>query len=690
MRSIFRNLKPQWKTVVLILLSLLIKGICDLSLPAYTSSLIDTGIQNSGIEYAVPISIREESYQAVAAYTTAEESACWQQLYQQQKDGVYTISDESPAVLKQYDEQFTLPIAQAALAARGTPMTREQMEVLGEQTIHSTAIAFIKAEYEALDMDLSAMQTRYLWLTGSKMLLVSVLMALAAMVSILFAARVGAAVGRDKRKQVFDKVTHFSGAEYAQFSTASLITRSTSDIQQIQLATTMMLHMAAYAPVLAFGGIFMVIRTGAGMEWIIVLAVALLFTLVGTLMGIAMPKFKKMQTLIDRVNLIAREILTGLPVIRAFGREKVEEERFDTANTKLMRTMLFTNRCMSFMMPSMMILMNGMSVLIVWVASHRIDAGLLGVGDMTAFITYTMMIVMSFLMLSMMSIMLPRAAVASERIEQVLAVTPTIHNPTQPQAIPQPKGVVAFENVSFRYPDAHDDVLSNIDFTAKPGQVTAIIGSTGCGKSTLINLLPRFYDVTAGRITVDGIDIRQMDIHDLRGMIGLAPQKGVLFSGTIASNIGYGAPGSTAADMAEAAVIAQASEFIESKPDKFESPIAQGGSNVSGGQKQRLSIARAVARQPLIYIFDDTFSALDFKTDAALRRALAPKTRESTVFIVAQRISTILYADQILVLDDEGRLAGKGTHKQLLESCETYRQIARSQLSEDELGGEVS
>lgn len=691
MRSIFRNLKPQWKTVVFILLSLLVKGICDLSLPAYTSSLIDTGIQNSGIAYAVPTSIRAESYHAVAEYMqpSSDESASWKRLYQE-KDGVYTLSDTSAAVLEAYDEMFAVPIAQAAMAARGTPMPREGMDALGEQTIHSTAIAFIKAEYEALGMDLSAMQTGYLWRTGSKMLLVSVLMAVAAMVSILLAARVGAAVGRDKRKQVFDKVMHFSGAEYARFSTASLITRSTSDIQQIQLTTTMMLHMAAYAPVLAFGGIFMVIRTGAGMEWIIVIAVALLFALVGTLMRIAMPKFKKMQTLIDRVNLIAREILTGLSVIRAFGREKVEENRFDTANTKLMRTMLFTNRCMSFMMPCMMLLMNGMSVLIVWVASHRIDDGLLGVGDMTAFITYTMMIVMSFLMLSMMSIMLPRAAVASERIEEILAVEPTIHNPAQPQTISQPKGVVAFENVSFRYPDAHDDVLSNIDFTAQPGQVTAIIGSTGCGKSTLINLLPRFYDVTAGRITVDGIDIRQMDIHALRGMIGLAPQKGILFSGTITSNVCYGAPQSTTAQIKEAAAIAQATEFIESKPDKFESPIAQGGSNVSGGQKQRLSIARAVARQPLIYIFDDTFSALDFKTDAALRRALAPRTKESTVFIVAQRISTILYADQILVIDDEGRLAGKGTHQQLLKTCETYRQIARSQLSAEELGGEVS
>ena len=478
---------------------------------------------------------------------------------------------------------------------------------------------------------------------------------------------------------------HFSGAEFSRFSTASLITRSTGDIQQIQLVTTMLLRMVAYAPLLAAGGILMVIRTGANMEWIILLAVALLLALVGTLMKLAMPRFKRMQSLIDQVNRIAREILTGLSVIRAFGREKVEEERFDGANRDLMKTMLFTNRCMSFMMPCMMLLMNGVSVLIVWVSSHRIDAGLLGVGDMTAFITYTMMIVMSFLMLSMMSIMLPRAAVSSERIDAVLAAEPSIRSPEQPKLPEAPRGVVRFEHVSFRYPDADEEVLSDIDFTAEPGKTTAIIGSTGCGKSSLIHLIPRFYDVTGGRVTIDGVDVRAFDLHGLRGMIGLAPQKGVLFSGTIASNIRYGASGASDEEVREAAAIAQATEFIESKPTGFDSPIAQGGSNVSGGQKQRLSIARAVARRPLIYIFDDTFSALDFKTDAALRRALGPKTENSTVFIVAQRISTILYADQILVLDDEGRLVGKGTHKELLASCETYRQIARSQLSESEL-----
>lgn len=682
MRSIFRNMKPQWKTVVLILLCLLVQAVCDLSLPTYTSSLIDVGIQSNGVEYAVPMAIRRESYDAVAAHMTADERALWQDSYAPNGD-VYTRRDGADE--KALDAVFTAPIAQAALSARGTGASRDDLALMGEQTVHTTAVSFVTAEYEALGIDLSAIQTSYLWHTGGKMLRMSLLMALAAVLSSLLAARVGASIGRDLRAKVFDKVMHFSGAEFSKFSTASLITRSTGDIQQIQLVTTMLLRMVAYAPLLAAGGIIMVIRTGADMEWIILLAVCLLFVLVGTLMKLAMPRFKKMQSLVDRVNLIAREILTGLSVIRAFGREKVEEERFDGANRNLMKTMLFTNRCMSFMMPCMMLLMNGISVLIVWVSSHRIDSGLLGVGEMTAFITYTMMIVMSFLMLSMMSVMLPRAAVSSERIDAVLATEPSIHSPAAPTKLTAPKGVVRFEHVSFHYPDASEEVLTDIDFEALPGKTTAIIGSTGCGKSSLMNLIPRFYDVTGGRVTIDGVDVRGLDLHDLRGLIGLAPQKGVLFSGTIASNIRYGAPDASDEDVHGAADIAQATEFIESKPTRFDSPIAQGGSNVSGGQKQRLSIARAIARKPLIYIFDDTFSALDFKTDAALRRALGPQTKNSTVFIVAQRISTILYADQILVLDDEGRLAGKGTHKELLASCETYRQIARSQLSEEEL-----
>lgn len=682
MRSILRKMKPQWKAVLLILLCLLVQAVCDLALPTYTSSLIDVGIQSSGVEYAAPAAIRSESFDAVEQYMTAGEKAVWQQNYTE-NGGVYTRNEGVD--LQKMDEVLTTPIAQAAMAAHGTAPSRAELDVMGEQNAHAAAVAFVMEEYRALGIDLAGIQRDYLWRTGGKMLLMSLGMVLAAVLSGLLAARVGASIGRDLRAKVFGKVVHFSGAEFSKFSTASLITRSTGDIQQIQLTVTMLLRMVAYAPFLAAGGIVMVVRTGADMEWIILLAVALLLALVAALMGLAMPKFKKMQSLIDRVNLIAREILTGLPVIRAFGREKVEEERFDGANRNLMRTMLFTNRCMSFMMPCMMLLMNGISVLIVWVSSHRIDAGLLGVGEMTAFISYTMMIVMSFLMLSMMSVMLPRAVVSSERIDEVLAAEPSIHSPSQPKAPEQPRGAVRFEHVSFHYPDAEEEVLTGIDFEALPGKTTAIIGSTGCGKSTLVNLIPRFYDVTGGRVTIDGVDVREMDVHALRGMIGFAPQKGVLFSGTIASNIAYGAPDASEEQIREAAEIAQASEFIESKPTKFESPIAQGGSNVSGGQKQRLSIARAIARAPRIYIFDDTFSALDFKTDAALRRALGPKTQDSTVLIVAQRISTILYADQILVLDDEGRLAGKGTHKELLASCETYRQIARSQLSEAEL-----
>lgn len=682
MRSILNHLGPQRKTVGLILVLLFLQAVCDLSLPSYTASLIDVGIQGSGIEYAAPERIRPQSYQAAAAQMQPEELILWQQSYTEQ-DGVY-VRNES-ADQKALDKTFAAPLAQTVLTARGMQVSRADLDRMGASTVHSMAIALVKAEYEALGIDLQARQTDYLLRTGGKMLAMALGMGLTAVLSGLFAARVGAAVGHDLRGRVFARVMRFSGAELSKFSTASLITRTTGDIQQVQQVTTMLLRMVAYAPLMGLGGILMVLRTHSGMEWIIAVAVALLLMLVGTLLAVAMPRFQRMQSLVDRVNLVGREILTGLPVIRAFGREQVEQERFDRANRDLTQTMLFTNRTMSLMMPMMMLLMNGISVLIVWTAAHRIDAGALGVGDMTAFITYTMMIVMSFLMLSMMSFMLPRAAVASERIDEVLHTESSITSPEHPQRLAAPKGVVRFDQVSFRYPEAADHVLTGISFTARPGQTTAIIGSTGCGKSTLIGLLPRFYDVTAGSITIDGVDIRAMDLHDLRGLIGLAPQKGVLFSGTIASNIGYGAANASPDAIREAAEIAQAAEFIAEKPDQFDSPIAQGGSNVSGGQKQRLSIARAVARQPRIYLFDDTFSALDFKTDAALRRALGPKVRESTVFIVAQRISTILHADQILVLDDEGKLAGIGTHAALLESCETYRQIACSQLSEAEL-----
>ena len=682
MKSIFKRLASQKKLVFLIIVFLFIQAICDLSLPNYTSALIDTGIQNSGIEYAVPTKISSKAYDMISSNMNESELELWEENYILDGDN-YILNAKADE--KALDEVFAYPIAQTVMNMRGMTTSRESLDTLGYQIVHSTAVSFIKAEYESLGMDLNSMQTNYLVRTGGKMLVMALGMAVAAVLSSLLAAKIGASIGRDLRGKIFEKVVGFSGAEYSKFSTASLITRSTSDVQQIQLTLTMLLRMVAYAPILAIGGIIMVLRTHSGMEWIILLAVIILFILVGTLMAVSMPKFKKMQTLVDNVNRVAREILTGLSVIRAFGREKVEENRFDKANTDLTRNTLFTSRTMSLMMPCMMLLMNGISVLIVWTASHRIDLGVMGVGDMTAFITYTIMIVMSFLMLAMLSVMLPRAAVASERIDEVLAVEPTIHNPKNPVKPENIKGVIKFENVSFRYDNDSDNVLSNIDFTAETGKTTAIIGSTGCGKSTLINLIPRFYDVTEGRITLDGTDIREFDLHDLRKQIGLAPQKGILFSGTIASNIRYGAENAPDEVVHNAAEIAQATEFINSKPTKYESPISQGGTNVSGGQKQRLSIARAVARNPKIYIFDDTFSALDFKTDAALRKALAPYTKDSTVFIVAQRISTIMYADQILVLDEEGRLVGKGTHNELMQSCETYRQIAKSQLSESEL-----
>lgn len=686
MKSIFKRLLSQKKLVLMIIVFLFVQAICDLSLPNYTSALIDTGIQNSGIEYAVPSQISTQAYKMIEQNMTDSELKAWNDSYTQSGD-TYKLKDNADK--QKLDSVFSMPIAQTVMNMRGGNISRDKLDTLGSQIVHSTAVSFIKAEYQNLGLDLNSMQTSYLVRTGGKMLVMALLMAVCSVLSSLLAARVGASIGRDLRSKIFAKVIGFSGAEYSKFSTASLITRSTSDVQQIQLTLTLMLRMVAYAPILAIGGIIMVFRTQAGMEWIIFLAVAILLVIISILMSVAMPKFKKMQTLVDHVNRVAREILTGLSVIRAFGREKVEEDRFEVANKNLTINMLFTNRSMSLMMPCMMLLMNGISVLIIWTASHRIDLGTMGVGDMTAFITYTMMIVMSFLMLAMLSVMLPRAAVASERIDEVLAVTPTIHNPENPQSTQNIKGNLRFENVSFKYSNDSENVLSNIDFTAEVGKTTAIIGSTGCGKSTLINLIPRFYDVTDGRITLDGIDIRDFTLHDLRQQIGLAPQKGVLFSGTIASNIRYGAENAPDEVVHKSAEIAQATEFIQSKPDHYESPIAQGGSNVSGGQKQRLSIARAVARNPKIYIFDDTFSALDFKTDTALRKALAPYTKNSTVLIVAQRISTILYADQILVLDDDGKLAGKGTHDELMKTCKTYQQIAKSQLSESELKEDI-
>ena len=566
---------------------------------------------------------------------------------------------------------------------------QKTIDTMGSSLVKSMGVAYAVACDKAAGVDVEQVQKSYLVTAGLKMVGMALIIGIVTILIGFFASRVGAGIGRDLRGKVFRKVVSFSNAEMDKFSTASLITRSTNDIQQIQMVAVLLLRMVAYAPIVGAGGVIKVMETGAGMGWIIVLAIVVIMSYIMILNSIAMPKFKLMQKLVDNINLVSREILTGLSVIRAFGREEKEEERFDEANRNLTKTMLFTNRVMTFMMPGMMMLMNLLSIGIVWVGAHKIDAGNMQVGAMTAFITYAMMIVMSFLMLTMLSIMIPRAAVAANRIEEVLQTESSIRDAAEPEQMTSHNGVVKFSHVNFRYPGAEADVLHDIDFIAEPGKTTAIIGSTGCGKSTLVNLIPRLYDVTDGSITLDGKDIRDIRMADLREEIGFVPQKGILFSGTIASNLRFGKEDASDAQIGKAAEIAQATEFIEAKEKKYDSEIAQGGSNVSGGQKQRLAIARAVAKDPKIFIFDDSFSALDLKTDAALRKALAENVKDSTVIIVAQRISTILHAEQILVLDD-GKIVGKGTHEELLASCDVYQQIAKSQLSAKELGLEES
>lgn len=712
MFKIFRYMKDQWYWIVLVIVLLIVQAQCDLSLPEYTSKIIDTGIQNQGIEHGVPELITGEEYQKLTMFMTKEEQADWESIYEETDDGNYHLTiTEDPERWTEADQEFQTVIllnasmrkmseeslqtmtekmlqAQESDRDQMIRQMREEMESqteqIGSTMLTSIAISYAAEEYQAAGGDIHALQRQYLLKTGGKMLALTLLMAAAAIAAGFLAARIGAKVGMELRGKVFKKVVTFTNREMDQFSTASLITRSTNDIQQVQMVSTMMLRMLIYAPILGIGGVIHVLNTGAGMEWIILVAVVTILVFVGILMKIAMPKFKQMQQKVDRLNLISREILTGLMVIRAFVREDVEEERFDEANKDLTKTMLFTNRVMTFMMPVMMLLMNGVSVLIVWVAANRIDAGVMQVGTMTAFITYTMQIVMAFLVICMFSIMLPRAGVAANRIEEVLDTEVLVQDAEGAGELTDVKGYVEFHHVDFKYPGAEECVLEDIDFTAEPGKTTAIIGSTGCGKSTLIQLIPRFYDVTNGRITIDGTDIREVTQESLRNQIGLVPQKGILFSGTIASNLRFGKEDATEAELEKAAEIAQATEFINEKSEKYDSSIAQGGSNVSGGQKQRLSIARAIAKNPKIYIFDDSFSALDFKTDAALRKALGDNVKDSTVIIVAQRISTILHADQILVLDD-GRIVGKGTHESLLKDCEVYQQIARSQLSEQEI-----
>ncbi len=779
--KIFKNFLPYWKSVLAVIVLLVVQASCDLALPQYTSDIIDTGIQNSGIEHILPEKMTAEEYGYAQLFMKDKETELFRKAYE--KEGkYYTLSESGRENADELDDRLIIPIMMdysmsmlpvdtfkemlssqtsgeaepsagavkyddisvekigAMFGVKLSPFTRTQtdadnneteiecvdtrpmfkkliegtqlsvgggletpvkiekkqllksreamqdeIDALGVDTMKSSGIAFAVKCDRGAGVDVDSIQTGYLWISGLKMLGIAFVLTVAAILVGFFASRVGASVGMDLRSKVFRNVIGFSNAEIDRFSTASLITRTTNDIQQIQMVAVMLLRMVLYAPIIGAGGIIKVVNTGANMWWVIALAVVAIMLTVAVLMGVAMPKFKLMQKLVDRVNLVSREILTGIPVIRAFGRERQEEERFDEANRDLTRTTLFTNRVMTFMMPIMTVIMNLVSVLIVWVASGQINDGNMQVGEMTAFITYSMQIIISFLMLTMMSIMLPRAAVAAGRIDEVVNTKSSITDSDKAETLSSHDGVVEFRDVEFKYPGAEENVLENINFTAKPGETTAIIGSTGSGKSTLVNLIPRLYDVTGGAILVDGKDIRKLTMSSLRDEIGYVPQKGILFSGTIESNLKFGNKEADQAEIEKAAQIAQATEFIEQKHDKYQSEIAQGGTNVSGGQKQRLSIARAIAKNPKIYIFDDSFSALDMKTDAALRRALSESVADSTVIIVAQRISTIMDAEQIIVLD-EGKIAGIGTHEELLKSCEAYLEIAKSQLSEKELG----
>ena len=765
MTKIFKNMAPYWYMIVAIVLLLIVQAFGDLSLPQYTSDIIDVGIQNKGVEHILPVKMTEDEYEISQLYMTSKEKKIWKDTYKK-KGEYYICKAEDEEKLDQLDDTFLTAIflnhnmsnvkesqfkkmiknsiasnpamapmkdkiddmsvdeigkmlnmefksfqeeddngkkvtyvdvrpmlyqmkQTGMMSAKDIQKSREEIEKkmndIGESTLFSTGVAYATKCDKAAGVDIDKIQTDYLWKEGGRMLGIAFMILVAAIGVGFLASKVGASIGRDLRGKIYKKVMGFSNAEMNRFSTASLITRSTNDIQQIQMVTAVMLRLLLYAPIIGIGGIIKVYQTGAGMEWIIALAVVVILGFVMLLVSIAMPKFKIMQTLVDGLNLVSREILTGLSVIRAFGREKTEEERFDEANKKLTGTQLFTNRIMTFMMPGMMFIMYSVTILITWVSAQKIDAGTLQVGAMTAFITYAMQIVMAFLMMTAMSIMVPRAGVAADRIDEVLKTEASVQNVKKPETLKEHKGVLEFSHVDFKYPGAEHNVLSDIDFKVEPGKTTAIIGSTGCGKSTLVNLIPRFYDVTGGQITLDGKDIRRISMEELREEIGFVPQKGVLFSGTIASNLRFGKADATDEDIKEAAEIAQATEFIETKKEKYDSPIAQGGSNVSGGQKQRLAIARAIAKKAKVLVFDDSFSALDMKTDAALRKELNEKVQDASIVIVAQRVSTILHADQILVLDD-GRIVGKGTHEELLKNCEVYLQIAKSQLSEKELG----
>ena len=731
MTKIFKQLARHWAACLAVTALLIVQAYCDLSLPDYTSKIVDVGIQQGGIESPVPYTVRDTTLQVLELLMTEDEAALAAQWYSEpDADGLRYLSKDADTAAAELESAFTTPdvvlymaaaqnaarvagstetvtpttydldaVSQQFAAMAQAPGAREmlqnqlagalsQLDGTVADNLASQAVLLVSLEYEAQGIA-HDVQIAYLLRIGGQMLGLTLLMVAAAVAVGFIASRVSAAIGRDLRREVFSTVVGYSNAEIEKFSTASLITRTTNDIQQVQFVCVILLRMVAYAPILGVGGILHVAAGNTGLSWIIFVAVAALLVLITILMNVAMPKFKQMQTLVDRLNLVSREILTGIMPIRAFSREKFEEARFDKANRDLMGTQLFTNRTMAAMMPFMTLIMNGTSLLIVWFGGKAMDLGNMQVGEMIAFITYTMQIVMSFLMLAMVAVMLPRAGVAADRIDEVIKTSATIHDPDAATAKPALErknwnGEVEFKDVSFRYPGADSDALEHITFTARPGETTAIIGSTGCGKSSLLNLIPRFYDVTGGRVTIDGIDVREMPQEQLHSLLGYVPQKGILFSGTIESNLKFGGAQITDAGMKKAASIAQATEFIDAKPEGYASPIAQGGSNVSGGQKQRLSIARAIAKEPKIYLFDDSFSALDYKTDVTLRRALKEETDNATVIIVAQRISTVLHANQILVLDD-GRLVGKGTHAQLMATCPEYQEIARSQLSQKEL-----
>ena len=740
MLKLIKYLKSSVASILIIVVLLVGQAACDLTLPQYTSNIVNVGIQQGGVENAAPTVIRVSEMNKLFLFMSQAEQDTVLQSYKKLDKADMTAADADKA-LKKYPQLAKEPLyertakddetidalsrllSKPMLVVMGFSGDNEEMGAMANQMLSSlppqmagkdvfdvlammtdeqrsqmitaindkmkempdsileqSAVVFVKQEYQAVGIDTDKLQNNYVLLTGAKMLGLALLSMLLTVLVGFIASRVAASLGKELRGRVFRKVVSFSHAELDRFSTASLITRSTNDIQQIQMLFVMLLRIVFYAPIIGIGGVIKVLNTNTSMAWIIAVAVMAVLTLVIVLFAVAMPRFKIMQKLVDKVNLVTREILTGLPVIRAFSTQKHEEERFDKANKDLTRTNLFVNRVMTTMMPMMMLIM--------WNGAHGVDAGSMQVGDLMAFMQYTMQIVMAFLMISMFSIMLPRASVSAGRIEEVLQTEPVIRDPEQTVSFDDAKrGLVEFKNVSFRYPGAEENVLENISFTAKPGETTAFIGSTGSGKSTLINLIPRFYDITEGELLVDGADVRRVSQHDLRAKIGYVPQKGVLFSGTIASNLRYGNNDASQEELDKAAQIAQAADFIGEKPDGFDSEISQGGTNVSGGQKQRLSIARAIAIHPEIYIFDDSFSALDYKTDVALRKALKEETAGSTVLIVAQRISTILHAEQIIVLD-EGKIVGKGTHKELLKTCEVYQQIAMSQLSKEELGNE--